>query len=444
MEATIEIEHVENKKYILTRTDDTYLFDEFTFLFHMTNLTKILKAYDQIFDKNSYPTLEEQILMKKIETLIDQLNEHRIEKRGLNFLGSTLKFITGIPDHDDLIEIETKINTLIENNEKQRIINSRFEKMLDSIQREPTETYIAIKLIHEQLLTLVRTINAAKNNEYLTESLNLNDVRELTVHKLKSVPIINILEYSDIYITRTNDSIITIYKYPIINNYCKLFKFTSLSVKHGKVSTDKEIASCNNVYTRVHNCKNFLGKNICKTNTTKDDCIIPLLENRKAKCIVLQEYNHPLLKIDEGFILLDGVNTVNDENITGTILVKYTDRVMINNITFINIHDKLIETIIKKHDEDIEITKILTSSSELAFNNIDSLRKFVIPIETHPFRYSLYIILAIITTTALVYIILKATKYYLTLRAIRTRENFQVLYNTELERIRHEISINQA
>lgn len=46
-----------------------------------------------------------------------------------------LKFITGIPDHDDVVEIEKTINTLIENNEKQKLINSRFEKILNTIHK---------------------------------------------------------------------------------------------------------------------------------------------------------------------------------------------------------------------------------------------------------------------------------------------------------------------
>ena len=71
LEATIEIAH-RRKKYVLTRTDGTYLLDEYTFLFHVTNLTKIIKSYEEIFDKNSYPNVEKQVLMKKIETLIDR------------------------------------------------------------------------------------------------------------------------------------------------------------------------------------------------------------------------------------------------------------------------------------------------------------------------------------------------------------------------------------
>ena len=38
-------------------------------------------------------------------------------KRALNFLGSALKFITGILDHDEAVRIGSTINKLIRNNE---------------------------------------------------------------------------------------------------------------------------------------------------------------------------------------------------------------------------------------------------------------------------------------------------------------------------------------
>ena len=37
--------------------------------------------------------------------------------------------MTGIPDHDEAIRIESTINKLIRNNEKQNIMNSSFEKL---------------------------------------------------------------------------------------------------------------------------------------------------------------------------------------------------------------------------------------------------------------------------------------------------------------------------
>ena len=74
-------------------------------------------------------------------------------------------------------------------------MNSRFEKLLDSINGQEIMNHILLIEIHDQLLLLVRTINAAKNNEYLTESLDLDDVKEIGCHEINSLPIINIYIY---------------------------------------------------------------------------------------------------------------------------------------------------------------------------------------------------------------------------------------------------------
>ena len=51
-------------------------------------------------------------------------------------------------------------------------MNSRFEKLLDSINGQEIMNHVSLTKINNQLLHLVRTINAAKNNEHLTESLD--------------------------------------------------------------------------------------------------------------------------------------------------------------------------------------------------------------------------------------------------------------------------------
>lgn len=426
--------NIEEKKYILTRTDDVFIFNEYEFLFHVTNLTKIYIPYKEKFYNYYNATAEELILMKRIKTLLEQLKEHR-PKRGLNFLGSALKFITGIPDHDEAVQIESTINTLITNNEKQKIMNSRFEKLLESINGKEIMNHVLLREIHDQLLLLVRTINAAKNNEYLTESLDLDDVKEIVRHEINSVPIINVLEYSDIYIARTDELFITIYKYPVINRICKLFKFTSLNIGHGKISTDKNIALCDKEYIRIKNCKNYLSKNICMINNEQDNCIKPVLENRKAQCKIIQEYNPQLMQIEEGFILLDGMNVVDNQTVTGTKLVSYSDEVKINDITFRNIHNRILEAIHNKHDENLEIIEILASTSNLSFNNLDSLKKFMIPIEEHPVKVFIYSFCTIIFIILITVLILKLIKYFVTLRQIRAAENVQAIYNRELARL---------
>jgi len=43
------------------------------------------------------------------------------------------KWLAGTPDHDDFIKIRNKIDELIENNNKQFIINSKLLKEIESL-----------------------------------------------------------------------------------------------------------------------------------------------------------------------------------------------------------------------------------------------------------------------------------------------------------------------
>lgn len=200
-----------------------------------------------------------------------------------------------------------------------------------------------------------------------------------------------------------------------------------------KIVTDPEIARCGKDYIRITKCKNNLGKYICKrNNNTDDNCIVPLLKNQSDKCSIIQEYNPPLLQIDEGFILLDRTHTVNNHTTTEITLVEFTDEVHIDNITYKNIHAGLLEAIHTKHSESFEIIKILYTDTEYACNNLDSLKKFYIPVENHPFRSFIYLIIIATGIISCLYTIIKISKYCIIYRQRKADENFKILYRNEL------------
>lgn len=133
-------------------------------------------------------------------------------RRSLSFLGSILKFITGTPDHDDLIETKTGLNQLIKNNNQQRKINSQFEKMLETLDPKTVSENIVINEVYQELVAITNTINFAKNGNFYSGTLNLNDIEEIITNEQF---VINILEYADIHICQYQTAIINIYKYPL-------------------------------------------------------------------------------------------------------------------------------------------------------------------------------------------------------------------------------------
>lgn len=219
-----KITNLSGRRYILTETDDVYTYNSSAYLYHIANLSTILAPYENIM-RTRYSNIqsqEESILINKIETLKTQLipSEHRI-KRALNFLGSILKFITGTPDHDDLIEIKSGLNQLIENNNLQRQINSQFEKILETLDPKSITETLIIREVYKELESITNTINFAKTGLFYSGTLNLKDIKEIIKTESYDIPIINILEYSNIHVCIFNSAIVTIYKYPIITNKSK-------------------------------------------------------------------------------------------------------------------------------------------------------------------------------------------------------------------------------
>lgn len=60
-------------------------------------------------------------------------------KRSLNFIGSAWKWVAGNPDHDDFAIIEQKINNVLENNNRQVIINKMSLEKINEITSRTNE-----------------------------------------------------------------------------------------------------------------------------------------------------------------------------------------------------------------------------------------------------------------------------------------------------------------
>lgn len=96
-----------NEHYALIPIDMAYFYRETGTLFRIFNVTNLreklsnyLRMRYEVVD-----TLEDRkltLLMGHCQELIDQLTIHR-SRRGLNFLGTAIKFVTGMPDHNDIL-----------------------------------------------------------------------------------------------------------------------------------------------------------------------------------------------------------------------------------------------------------------------------------------------------------------------------------------------------
>lgn len=430
-----KITKLDNKKYILIQDQDVYTFSEYEYLYHMTNLTKILQPYENIV-KNAYNLEnkpESQILINRIEILKTQLTSDR-NKRSLNFLGSALKFITGTPDHEDEIEIKTRLNQLVENNNQQKIINSRFEEIMNKLKIEEVNEEFMLNEVYTELLTLTITINFAKNNNFYSGTLDLKEIKEIISNEKIQLPIINILEYSDIHVCKFKQTIITVYKYPIVEKKCKLYKVYPLSQRNGKLILDSKIAFCNNEFKRIKNCKNVVDTNICKINNP-DNCTLSILNDKPAQCNTKLENNANLEDLGNGNVFIDNKHEILDQTYNGPHLVQFEQNITIDSVRYINEKQTLLEIIHKRHNEELTILDVLYSDAPHKFSNIQEISTMFIPLEEHPFMTMLYTFIAIGILITIVYSLVQICKCYRAIQEKKRQELFLTCYNAELQRL---------
>lgn len=417
-----------------------YIYEATNRIYHLNNLTKVLNIFHEILNKNNERSQQELTLIRKIKNLENQLNYHKINKRSINFLGKLIKYAYGNPDHDDLVAIETSLNDIINNNNKQRVINSQFDKIIRDMNPQNMKEQVLLTEIYEELLNIVRTINAAKVNEFLSETLNIEDIHKIISQEHEDIPIINILEYSNITLVKTKDYLVTVYKYPIIKEKCENYKITPISFRHGKIIIDKMIAKCNESFIRINNCMNYLNSYICKINKdTDNNCTLAMLNNNPANCKVSQEYDQPIVRIESNIILLNNDHILNNTIITGKNLITFEDSINIDGKTYTNINNEIKNILMNKHNETLIIDEIVNSNSMYSFDNIDSLRKYTIPFEEEPVWSTFKLFFIIFMFFALSILSIKFIKLILKWKKLKNDENFQKLYDLELQKLKCKI-----
>jgi len=82
--------------------------------------------------------------------------------------------------------------------------------------------------------------------------------------------------------------------------------------------------------------------------------------------------------IQDGAIFVNGENTVIDTHLNGSYLITFNGTSIINNISYTNVDNKILEYITARKYTDFLISKyIISNDSELSFDNINILNPFV-------------------------------------------------------------------
>jgi hypothetical protein len=290
-------------------------------------------------------------------------------KRAIAWIGSAWKWIAGNPDENDFATMTDHINGIVSNNNQQTVINKDFQDRINKL----TEKYNQWKddkssiddsklFLVEELDQLQRTvdnifaaIHLAKKDIINQASLDAATLQQATswakANNLESPSLAQILDYAEIAIGHTNNSVITILKFPTLEE--EIFKYSTIRpVIHNKlaISTDIEevIANHNHIFKVTKACNQHNGIFVCDrkhlTDIAEDGCIANILNQKNASCNYYSTFaRNDVEEVADGIVLLNNFNgTINSSctqprMVSGTFVVKIKNcSITIGNLLYQN------------------------------------------------------------------------------------------------------------
>lgn len=309
---------------------------------------------DNITDKHPLrPFLRQQIV--GINRLLYRLTPNRVRK-SLDFIGSAWKWIAGNPDSHDFQILDQKINNILENNNRQLIINelisnrvaeiSNITNEIVKVRREGWNDDIANRMerklivIEKELENIEFAIQWAKANivnSFILSKTEVDNINEILQNY--NIPVYNIdelLSFGTVKIVTNSKEILYILTIPITQtDTCKTY--LAKPVKYGNVIDKIEynhLLECNHdLFAMKNQCKKYYDLTICNKETLielRDNyCIENLFKNRVGNCTQINNEHVPTVEeIGPDLILLNqyqGTISVNEEKLilNGTYLIKY-------------------------------------------------------------------------------------------------------------------------
>lgn len=299
------------------------------------------------------PFLTQQTL--DIRGLLKRLSPNRI-RRSIDVIGTAWKWIAGTPDSHDFEILAQKMGNLLENNNRQMIINeltlnkiqeiSNITNEILRVRKEDWNSDLTVRLEHK----LILIEKELQNIEYAIQWAKVNIVNSFILSKTEIEILNNVLEnyniqifnvdelltFGNVKIVTNSKEILYILSIPITQkDICKTYlaKPVKLGNLIDKIEFDK-ILNCNNeLFAIKSNCKNYNDLTICNKDNIlelrEDYCITNLFKNRIGNCTQVNNEHIPTIEeIGSDLILVnqyDGTITANNEviKINGTYLIKY-------------------------------------------------------------------------------------------------------------------------
>uniref|UniRef100_A0AB38Z2L1 Envelope protein n=1 Tax=Biju errantivirus TaxID=3078397 RepID=A0AB38Z2L1_9VIRU len=364
--AMIEIRRIDDVPILAFSRGNARIQTSSRYYIHHFNLSSIkhqvevLKLDFEQVENNQF-TYFLNLKFKHVETMINNLSPTKRSKRW-DALGTVWKFIAGNPDANDLKIINSSINGLIDNNNKQIKINRNLNSQLKAIAQD-TKEYV--KLAHaknseilsmnilfnlnylaERLAEITQSISLAKlgivnENIFSQEEINLiaNDIiqQKISIHNpLEAVSL------ADISIATNTKELVLLIKTPVLDER----QFRKIYVYPVPVNKSKILLRNPNYLVNENNyyVVESLGQQIySKLEKDESECIPNILQGIRAACnYTTNPSENEITHIDAGNVVISSYSNltlttncgVTNRTLNGVFHIKYSDcDIIINNET---------------------------------------------------------------------------------------------------------------
>lgn len=285
-----------------------------------------------------------KVKSKKLHSMFKKLRPSR-QKRWES-LGRAWKYVSGSPDADDLVIINSTLNSLIDQNNKQVRINSALEIRLKNIteainsianiqgnfQNKIIEGFDSVNLIFnldeliDQLEVLEEAVTLARSN---IPSSRIISPDEITIAQeflknsgLRMSLLDNILDISSAYVLFGKDEIIYTLKIPRVKEteYQLCYIEPVISNNHRIHLTTMYYLKGPNSFLSSTPCTRYKNEYVCKSSQLEPpgECIQQLVAGKPASCPIEKVYNQDVIKrINDANILISVTNITLTSNCSG-------------------------------------------------------------------------------------------------------------------------------
>lgn len=307
-------------------------YHKFYFYFNLTNLEvsyyKLLSNQVILESKNvSQPLIN--VLQENCKSIENQLSKfkYRTKRALVEVLGTAIKYITGNPDNNDLIEINQHLNSLYKNQDKiikqmdkytsfANHITERYSKDLETIQKNLNSSFLELNKINNVLHTqsiilynnylslrllnilqsIERTVSLAfaeiTNLEIISDTELITIINHLRVIyketellELDTVHIFKVLEHSKFQIVSTGEIITCILYIPILNpslyQYSRIYPIPNSQNKVMIPPLKYHLQGARKEQWTDEKCKKIENQIVCVEKTKVNKCFL----NRSIKCM---------------------------------------------------------------------------------------------------------------------------------------------------------------